>query len=46
MNYRREVTSQGLWVYEFLVKHLAHGLRAGPFLFAGDDETPIERGMM
>ena len=26
-----------------LVKRMAHGFRAGPFLFAGDDETPIDR---
>jgi hypothetical protein len=31
---------------EILVKRLAHGFRAGPFLFAGDDETPIERGVV
>jgi hypothetical protein len=31
---------------ELLVKRLTHGFRAGPFLFAGDDETPIERGVL
>jgi hypothetical protein len=31
---------------ELLVKRLAHGLRAGPFLFVGNDETPVERGMV
>jgi hypothetical protein len=31
---------------ELLVKRMAHGLRAGPFLIVGDDETPIERGMV
>jgi hypothetical protein len=29
-----------------LAKRLAHGVRAGLFLFVGDDETPIERGMV
>jgi hypothetical protein len=31
---------------ELLVKHLAHGFRAGPILFASDDETPIKRGVV
>ena len=31
---------------EQIVKRLAHGFRAGPFLFIGDDETPIERGVV
>jgi hypothetical protein len=31
---------------ELLVKRLTHGLRAGPFRFIGDDEMPIERGMV
>jgi hypothetical protein len=30
---------------KLLVKRMTRGLRAGPFLFIGDDETPIERGM-
>jgi hypothetical protein len=28
---------------ELLVKRLAHGLLADPFLFVGDDETSVER---
>ena len=31
---------------ELLVKRLAHGFSAGPFLFADTDETPIERGVV
>jgi hypothetical protein len=31
---------------ELLVKRPAHGFRAGPFRLTGDDETPINRGVM
>jgi len=31
---------------ELLVESLAQGLRAGSFLFVGDDETHIKRGMV
>ena len=31
---------------ELLVKCLAHGLRAGPSLFVGNDETHVERGLV
>jgi hypothetical protein len=31
---------------ELRVKRMAHGFRAGPFLFVGNDETPIEREMV
>jgi hypothetical protein len=32
---------------EFLLKRMAHGIhRAGPFFFAGDDDTPVEIGVV